>query len=52
LPFNNAPNSRQREGKISRAGDALAGTVPTPNQITRMGITATFGMVLNPIDAG
>ena len=29
-----------------------AGTVPTPNQITRIGITATFGIVLNPINAG
>ena len=30
----------------------IAGTVPTPNQITRIGTTATFGMELKWISAG
>ena len=29
-----------------------AGKVPMPNQITRMGMIATFGMLLNPIKSG
>ncbi len=29
-----------------------AGTAPMPNQITRIGTTATFGMELKPISAG
>ena len=30
----------------------IAGTVPMPNQITRMGITATLGIELKPTSAG
>src|SRR5262249_3400382 len=30
----------------------IAGMVPIPNQITKIGTTATFGMELNPISAG
>ena len=30
----------------------IAGTVPIPNQITRIGTTATLGIELNPTSAG
>ena len=30
----------------------IAGTVPAPNQRTKIGTTATFGMVANPISSG
>ena len=38
--------------KAMRNAVMIAGMVPTPNQITKMGTTATFGMELNPINAG
>src|ERR1700730_2732359 len=38
--------------KAMRKAVMIAGMVPTPNQITKMGTTATFGMELNPIIAG
>lgn len=38
--------------KAMRKAVMIAGMVPTPNQITKMGTTATFGMELNPINAG
>ena len=38
--------------KAIRKAVMIAGTVPTPNQITRIGTTATFGMELKPISAG
>ena len=42
-----------RIGKnASRNAVMIAGTVPIPNQMTRIGITATFGTELKPISTG
>ena len=35
-----------------RKAVSTAGTQPMPNQITRIGTTATFGMALKPISSG
>src|SRR5215469_11276465 len=38
--------------KATRKAVSTAGTVPIPNQRTRIGTTATLGMELNPISTG
>jgi hypothetical protein len=38
--------------KATRKAVSTAGTVPIPNQSTRIGTTATLGMELKPISTG
>jgi len=38
--------------KLMRKADRMAGTVPMPNQMTRIGTSAAFGMELKPINSG